>query len=109
GRGSTRPASCAVLMNAARPPTRPWPKQRVSPMSETIARELRSVLGPDHVLSSPADLVTYGYDATYVSHLPDVVVFPNSTEQVRQVLAVARAHHVPVFTRGSGTGLSGGS
>ncbi|OUM99919.1 MAG: hypothetical protein BAA04_13055 [Firmicutes bacterium ZCTH02-B6] len=78
-------------------------------MSETIARELRSVLGPDHVLSSPADLVTYGYDATYVSHLPDVVVFPNSTEQVRQVLAVARAHHVPVFTRGSGTGLSGGS
>nr|MBO2476964.1 glycolate oxidase subunit GlcD [Bacillota bacterium] len=78
-------------------------------MTDAIVRELRAVLGPDQVLASPADRVTYSYDATYLSHLPDVVVFPASTEQVRHVLAVARAHRVPVFPRGSGTGLSGGS
>lgn len=72
-------------------------------------RELVASLGRDHVLTDDADKISYSYDATYLSHRPDVVVFPRSTEDVRQVMAVARRYRVPVFTRGSGTGLSGGA
>ncbi|HLT58311.1 MAG TPA: FAD-linked oxidase C-terminal domain-containing protein [Limnochordales bacterium] len=78
-------------------------------MTAAAVRELRRVLKADQVLTSPADLVTYSYDATYLSHLPEVVVFPETTAQVQHVLAVAREHRLPVFTRGSGTGLSGGA
>jgi len=74
-----------------------------------VVHDLRRELDEDQVLTSPADRLTYSYDATYVSHLPEVVVFPETTAQVQHVVAVARAHRVPVFTRGSGTGLSGGS
>jgi len=74
-----------------------------------LVRELTAALGPDQVLTSPTDRLTYSYDATYLSGEPDVVVFPQSTEHVRRVLAIARSRRVPVFTRGSGTGLSGGS
>ncbi|MBO8140669.1 MAG: FAD-binding protein [Firmicutes bacterium] len=78
-------------------------------MSNAVVRELKSLLGSDQVLVSPADRIAYSYDATYISNLPDVVVFPRDTEQVRAVLHVARHHQIPVYPRGSGTGLSGGS
>src|SRR5690554_1766906 len=78
-------------------------------MADAAIRELTDMLGPGNVLASNADKISYSYDGTYISHRPDVVVFPRDTEDVQHVLAVAREHRVPVFTRGSGTGLSGGS
>lgn len=51
----------------------------------------------------------YGHDEalTVPPHLPDVVVRPESTEQVAAILRIANEHRVPVTVRGSGTGLSG--
>src|SRR5690606_8158228 len=40
---------------------------------------------------------------------PLVVVFPRSPEEVAAILKLAAEHGTPVVTRGSGTGLSGGS
>lgn len=77
-------------------------------MDEAI-RELLAALGPDLVLTDEADRISYSYDATHLSHRPDVVVFPRTTEHVQKVMAIARRHRVPVFPRGSGTGLSGGA
>jgi FAD/FMN-containing dehydrogenases len=77
-------------------------------MHEAI-RELLAALGPDLVLTDEADRISYSYDATHLSHRPDVVVFPRTTEHVQKVMAMARRHRVPVFPRGSGTGLSGGA
>jgi glycolate oxidase len=37
------------------------------------------------------------------------VVFPHTTEEVVRCVRVAAEHRVPIVTRGSGTGLSGGS
>lgn len=78
-------------------------------MIKTAIQQLTDALGPDNVLTSNADKISYSYDGTYLSHLPEVVVFPDSTEDVQHVLTIARQHRLPVFTRGSGTGLSGGS
>ncbi len=75
----------------------------------TLVRDLQGALGGRHVLHAPEDLIAYEYDATIERALPDVVVFPSTTEEVAACVRIALAHGVPVVPRGSGTGLSGGS
>lgn len=72
--------------------------------------ELLNLLGEDAVLSSDEDLVPYSFDGTAaLKQRPACVVFPRSTEDVAACVKLARRYGVPVVTRGSGTGLSGGS
>jgi glycolate oxidase len=72
--------------------------------------ELRGLLGPDRVLTAKEDLIPYAFDGTAVlRQLPQAVVFPRDAREVSAVLKLAQAHRTPVVTRGSGTGLSGGS
>ena len=72
--------------------------------------QLQSILGPSAVLTAHEDLVVYGFDGTAaLKARPGAVVLPSSTEQVAACVKLAREASVPVVTRGSGTGLSGGS
>jgi glycolate oxidase len=83
------------------------PLQRVYSLS---VHELIKLLGVDQVLTEPEDLIPYSFDGTAaLRQQPGCVVFPRTTEEVAGVVRVARASHTPVVTRGSGTGLSGGS
>ena len=71
---------------------------------------LRQTLGADRVLSEHEDLIAYSFDGTAaLAQLPQVVVLPQSADDVSFVLKEAQKAGVPVVTRGSGTGLSGGS
>jgi len=81
-----------------------------APLDERVLEELRQIVGPDGLVIDPAERAVYGYDAT-PGHRgrPDAVVFPTSTEQVREVVALAARERVPVIPRGSGTNLSGGT
>ena len=80
------------------------------PLAAATLDELRRLLGAEHVLTAPEDLIPYSYDGTAaLRQMPGAVVFAASTEQVAGVLRVAQAARLPVVTRGSGTGLSGGS
>ena len=80
---------------------------------ETTARmisQLQSCLGAAEVLTAAEDILPYAYDGTAaLRQKPAAVVFPKSSTQVAEVVRIARAHKVPIVTRGSGTGLSGGS
>ena len=78
-------------------------------VNESAIARLKEILGERHVLTDPADLLLYTYDASLHSGRPDVVVFPDSTEQVSQVIAYAHEQGIPVVARGGGTNLSGGS
>jgi len=66
---------------------------------------------PAHcVLSHPEELRPYECDGlSAYRQLPMVVVIPETTEQVRTILALCSKHGVPVVARGAGTGLSGGA
>ena len=48
--------------------------------SNTLQEFVR-IVGREHVLTSPEDLVAYSYDGTSVEHRPDAVVSPLNTEQ----------------------------
>jgi len=66
--------------------------------------------GSDRALTEPEDLLTFGYDATPgLQGIPEIVLFPETNEEVGFAIALANSEGVPIIPRGSGTGLSGGS
>lgn len=55
-----------------------------------LARDLRRMVGADAVITDPTELATYDCDAyTIEKALPTVVVLPQTTEQVVQVVRYA--------------------
>ncbi len=74
-----------------------------------VLQALRSIVGPEHVLRDPEDLLAYGIDGTWVEREPQVVVLPQSAEEISAVLRLANAERVVVTPRGSASGLSGGA
>jgi glycolate oxidase len=71
-------------------------------------QELIQLLGSRAVLDRREDLTLYEYDGGVDKHRPDLVVFPKTPEQVKQVVELARKHQLQFVGRGAGTGLSGG-
>jgi glycolate oxidase len=69
-----------------------------------------TILGAGSVLTKPEDIIPYSFDGTAVlRRLPAAVVFPQTTEEVSRCVTYAVEQSIPIVTRGSGTGLSGGS
>src|SRR6266496_603314 len=80
------------------------------PLPATTLDALRRVLGPEEVLTMKEDLIPYSFDGTAaMQQMPGCVVFVRDAQQIRGVLRIAYETRTPVVTRGSGTGLSGGS
>ena len=71
--------------------------------------KLVKIVGKKGVLTSPEDLAVYSYDGTFEECNPDVVVLPESTDQVSRVVKLASSEHIPVVTRGMASGLAAAS
>ena len=81
-------------------------------------QSLAQIVGSENVLSAPYDLDRYSVDALTpfrafgVDHafdrMADVVVRPNSSQQVSEVVALAGRRGIPVIPYGAGTGVMGG-
>ena len=79
-------------------------------LDQSNLNKLRDIVGAENVLTSREDLIPYAFDGTAaIKEMPGSVVFAVSTEQISAVLKLANDTETPVVTRGSGTGLSGGS
>jgi glycolate oxidase len=79
-------------------------------MSSPTVDAFAAIVGRDQVLVEAEDLIPYSFDGTAaLKQRPDAVVFPRTTAQVAECVRVAASARVPIVTRGSGTGLSGGS
>ncbi len=70
----------------------------------------KSIFGPENVLTDKAELIAYSYDATpgIPREIPGVVVFPENTKQIQELIFLARQTKTPIYPRGAGTCLSGG-
>lgn len=70
----------------------------------------KTIFGPENVLTDKAELIAYSYDATpgIPREIPGVVVFPENTKQIQELIFLARQTKTPVYPRGAGTCLSGG-
>ena len=74
-----------------------------------IIAALKDIVGAGNVSTGSADRLTHSYDATQQQFLPEVVVYAESTEQVRDIVRLASSHKIPVLPRGAGSGFTGGS
>jgi glycolate oxidase len=81
-----------------------------SALGAGVVTALERAVGGGNVLVDAEDLVPYSYDGTAgLKQIPAAVVFPATAPQVADCVRVAAGQKIPVVTRGSGTGLSGGS
>jgi glycolate oxidase len=79
-------------------------------LAARIVSELQQLVGRENVLTSPEDLITYSFDGTAaLQQLPGCVAFVRNAQEVGSILQLAQREKTAVVTRGSGTGLSGGS
>src|SRR3954470_5518246 len=72
-------------------------------------RAMESLLGKTGILIDPVDRKLYEYDGGVHMSIPDVVVFPRTTEEVVALVKIAAEYRLPLVGRGAGTGLSGGA
>jgi D-lactate dehydrogenase (cytochrome) len=70
---------------------------------------LRGLLPGRLLLTRPGELITYEIDAGLDRGHPDAVIFPESADDVVQIVRWASARGLPLIARGAGTGISGGA
>ena len=78
-------------------------------ISEPIREELKKIVGDGGYFDHKEALISYSYDAFTFEGLPEVVLFPTTTDEVSRVMKVASREKIPVTGRGCGTNLTGGS
>ncbi|GAB6275507.1 MAG: FAD-linked oxidase C-terminal domain-containing protein [Rectinema sp.] len=81
-------------------------------INKEIISELIQIAGERNVLVDPARIEAFSHDETSkeeYGHMPDVVVTPQSTTAVAEIVRLANRTRIPVTPRGAGSGLSGGA
>lgn len=76
----------------------------------SLAADLASIVGKDHVRTDPVALLPYETDATPLHRgTPDAAVFPAETSEVAAIARYATDHQIPLIARGAGTSLAAGT
>ncbi|QTX32004.1 FAD-binding protein [Aminithiophilus ramosus] len=84
------------------------------PVTAHVVERLQNILGARNVSCDADKLLTYSRDEVQGPFwkdgcLAEVVVFPESTEDVAALVRLAGEERIPLTARGAGTGLSGGA
>lgn len=80
------------------------------PINKEDLDHFTKIVGSNHVLTHQEELLSYGKDYTEdFSFPPEVVLIPQDTKEVSQILSYCNSKKIAVSPRGAGTSLSGGS
>jgi len=80
-------------------------------INDEIIDALRAILGERGVVTDPDAMQPYSHDEfalSEIAHMPEVVVKPETVEQVAGIMQLASEKRIPVTPRGGATGLTGG-
>ncbi|WP_373503957.1 FAD-linked oxidase C-terminal domain-containing protein [Aestuariivirga sp.] len=90
--------------------TMPIPDAEAIARRAEIAAALRQIVKGEGVIEAPVEMRAFETDGlTAYRQMPLVVVLPETTAQVSDVLKYAHANGIKVVPRGAGTSLSGGA
>ena len=78
-------------------------------MDQQLLQKLTAIVGKPYCLNSLEERHCYSFDSSKQTAVPDVVVLPDATEQVAQILKLANQSGTPVTVRGAGSGTTGGA
>jgi D-lactate dehydrogenase (cytochrome) len=80
---------------------------KVRELDAALLADLQQLLG-ERVTTSRGVREHHGKDESYYPYAaPDAVVFPRTTEEVRDIVAICRRYHTPMIPYGVGTSLEG--
>ena len=77
-------------------------------------KKLQEIVGENYVITDRERMQSYLFDETVVALRPQpaahvVLVKPGSSHEISDILKLANQDKTPVFVRGGGTGLCGGT
>ncbi|MFX1273853.1 MAG: FAD-binding protein [Promethearchaeota archaeon] len=80
-------------------------------LSENLLLQLKDIVGKEYYFDEFEIRWTYAFGGSifYKEWIPDVVLLPQSANQISKILKLANEHKIPVTPRGSGTSLSAGT
>lgn len=77
-------------------------------VTEKILEDLRKSISQERVSIGESVLDLHSHDESYhPKRRPDLVIWPKSTEEIRQILKIANENKIPVTPWGAGTSLEG--
>ncbi|MFQ5818937.1 MAG: FAD-binding oxidoreductase [Candidatus Heimdallarchaeota archaeon] len=78
-------------------------------LKTTIYSDLEKIVGSDYISDALHVHWTYSRDfGISPGHLPDVVIKPQFTNEVQDILRIANTQKIPVYVRGAGVSYAGG-
>lgn len=77
------------------------------PLEQKFIQSIEKILNAEQILTDPADVWSYGYDNSRRHAIPDMVVQPDSHEQVHKIISLCNDYSVALTPRGRGTGTTG--
>ncbi len=78
-------------------------------IKKKVISKIKGIVGKENAYSALEERICYSFDATDQKYLPDLVIFPDTPQQISEILKLAGKEQFPVIPRGAGTGFSGGS
>ena len=77
-----------------------------------IIEKIKNIVGEKNLTVDHDKLENYSHDEVTEQvyyHMPDMVSFPQTAEQIAEIVKLANLEHIPVVPRGAGTGLACGA
>ena len=79
-------------------------------ITAALLAQFEAIVGSVNIFTDKEHIEKYGQDETEnLIYLPEVIVTPNTPEQISALLKICNEHLIPVTPRGAGTGLTGGA
>ena len=82
-------------------------------VNDAFVKDLRKIVGEKAVIYEDREaLESYSRDESgeeYYFHMPDVVVKPEKSEEISEIVKLCNKFNIPITPRGAGSGLAGGA
>ncbi|HAR63675.1 MAG TPA: hypothetical protein DF296_07230 [Candidatus Margulisbacteria bacterium] len=101
------PLACSPILIFDKPNTMQINHFPYNKVNNEILLEIREAVG-DHLLTDADAVVNFTSDESKLtSIIPEIVVFPQTTEEVSKIMKIAYSYSIPVTPRGAGTNVTG--
>jgi len=78
-------------------------------LSQSAINKLKSIVGEKDFVTSKIGMYAYSYDGTMLEGSQVGIIFPESTQEVVEIVNFCREQGIPLVPRGAGTNVSGGT
>lgn len=79
-------------------------------VTANLLSQLTAIVGEENIITAKAEIENYSHDETEdLVYYPEVVIKPQTVEQVSFLMKICNENLIPVTPRGAGTGLAGGA